>query len=157
VTTLILTRRIGERIMIGDHIVLTVLDADEVTESAKLGTSAPRDLAIQRQEARGPQTGVPAKVRPPRAPPRDPTKGWLVLERNVGEHIRIGHTVRLTVVGFDRTGAVRLGTDAPTTVGVHREEIYAKLQQQTAAATPQAPAVEPSVRPRRRRLSVESS
>lgn len=52
-----------------------------------------------------------------------------MLERSVGEHLWIGHDIRLTVVGFDRAGAVRLGTEAPSAVAVHREEIHARIQQ----------------------------
>ncbi|WP_342317197.1 carbon storage regulator [Lysobacter sp. FW306-1B-D06B] len=80
----------------------------------------------------------------------------MVLERSLGERVRIGHDIRLTVVGFDRAGAVRLGTEAPPDVAVHREEIYAKIQQQKAAVA-QAPATAPQVVYRRRRTPTGTS
>lgn len=135
-----------------NDIVLTVLDADEVAGSAKLGTRAPCVVALQPQEAHRRDSDRSAEVSPRRPYVRDPAMGWLVLERSVGEHLRIGHDIRLTVVGFDRAGAVRLGTEAPPAVAVHREEIYAKVQQQKAAAVVQRPATEPQVVYRRRRV-----
>lgn len=45
---LILTRRVGETICIGDTIKLTVLGVDG--NQVRLGTQAPRDVAIHRQE-----------------------------------------------------------------------------------------------------------
>jgi len=51
----------------------------------------------------------------------------LVLTRKLGEIIRVGDTVKITVLGV-RSGQVRLGIDAPPEVKVHREEIYARIQ-----------------------------
>ncbi|MEE9321320.1 MAG: carbon storage regulator CsrA [Granulosicoccus sp.] len=45
---LILTRRIDEKILIGDDIVLCVLDIEG--SRVKLGLEAPRDIAILREE-----------------------------------------------------------------------------------------------------------
>jgi carbon storage regulator len=45
---LILTRKSGEQIAIGDHIVITVLETKG--NQVKLGIDAPRDVTVHRQE-----------------------------------------------------------------------------------------------------------
>lgn len=46
----------------------------------------------------------------------------LILTREVGQSIKIGEDIKITVLRVD--GAqVRLGTDAPRSVPVHREEL----------------------------------
>jgi len=47
---LILTRRIGESIMIGDDITVTVLNIDG--GHIRLGVDAPKDVAVDREEIR---------------------------------------------------------------------------------------------------------
>lgn len=44
---LVLTRKFGERILIGDSIVITVLDG---RGKIKLGVEAPRDIPVHREE-----------------------------------------------------------------------------------------------------------
>jgi carbon storage regulator len=44
---LILTRRIGENIIIGDNIIIRVLDIDH---QVKLGIEAPKDISVHREE-----------------------------------------------------------------------------------------------------------
>lgn len=51
----------------------------------------------------------------------------LVLSRNVGDSIRIGEDIKLTILENDGT-QVRIGIDAPREVKVHREEIYQRIQ-----------------------------
>ncbi|WP_125614299.1 carbon storage regulator [Specibacter cremeus] len=46
---LVLTRKIGEKILIGDDIVLTILDGGR-GEGIRIGIDAPRDVAIHRSE-----------------------------------------------------------------------------------------------------------
>lgn len=46
----------------------------------------------------------------------------LILTCRVGESLMIGDDVTVTVLGVN-AGPVRLGTDAPQEVPVHREEI----------------------------------
>lgn len=46
---LVLTRKIGEKILIGDDIVLTILDGGR-GEGIRIGIDAPRDVKIQRSE-----------------------------------------------------------------------------------------------------------
>ncbi len=49
----------------------------------------------------------------------------LVLSRKVGERVRIGDDVVVTVVRIQGE-RIRLGIDAPREVAVHREEVYAR-------------------------------
>ena len=51
----------------------------------------------------------------------------LVLTRKKGEKIVIGENITITVVEI-RGDKVRLGIEAPKDVGVHREEIWVKIQ-----------------------------
>ena len=53
----------------------------------------------------------------------------LVLSRKVGEQIRIGDHMVITVVAI-RGDKVRLGITAPTEVPVHREEVYQAIQRE---------------------------
>ena len=53
----------------------------------------------------------------------------LVLTRKLGENIRIGDSVKITVLEV-RSGQVKLGIEAPSDVKVHREEIYARIQEE---------------------------
>lgn len=57
----------------------------------------------------------------------------LVLTRKLGELIRIGDKVKITVLEV-RSGQVKLGIEAPPEVKVHREEIYVRIQAETRAA-----------------------
>lgn len=45
---LILTRKVGESVVIGDKFVVTVLDTKG--SNAKLGIDAPKDVAVHREE-----------------------------------------------------------------------------------------------------------
>ena len=51
----------------------------------------------------------------------------LILTRRVGETLVIGDDVTITVLGV-RGNQVRVGVNAPKDVGVHREEIYQRIQ-----------------------------
>jgi len=57
----------------------------------------------------------------------------LVLTRKLGENIRIGDSVKITVWEV-RSGQVKLGIEAPPEVKVHREEIYARIQEENRRA-----------------------
>ncbi len=57
----------------------------------------------------------------------------LVLTRRTGEQIRIGDDVTVRVLEI-RRGQVRLSIDAPRSVAVHREEIYAQVQRENRLA-----------------------
>lgn len=51
----------------------------------------------------------------------------LVLSRRLGENIRIGDDIKVTVLEV-RGGQVKLGIEAPLAVQVHRQEVYARIQ-----------------------------
>ncbi len=57
----------------------------------------------------------------------------LVLTRKLGENIRIGDSIKITVLEV-RSGQVKLGIDAPPEVKVHREEIYVRIQEENRRA-----------------------
>lgn len=50
----------------------------------------------------------------------------LILTRRVGESLRIGDDVSVTVLGI-KGSQVRLGVNAPKSVPVHREEVYDRI------------------------------
>ena len=53
----------------------------------------------------------------------------LILTRRIGEVLRIGDDVKVSVLGS--TGSqIRLGIDAPREISVHREEIYNRIQEE---------------------------
>ena len=53
----------------------------------------------------------------------------LILTRRIGETIKIGSDIAVTVLGVNGN-QVRIGIAAPTTVAVHREEVYERLRAQ---------------------------
>ena len=50
----------------------------------------------------------------------------LILTRRVGESLRIGDDISVTVLGI-KGSQVRIGVDAPKTISVHREEVYDRI------------------------------
>lgn len=50
----------------------------------------------------------------------------LILTRRTGESVMIGDDINVTVLGV-KGNQVRLGVNAPRDVGVHREEVYQKI------------------------------
>lgn len=66
----------------------------------------------------------------------------LILTRRVGEAILIDGGVRLVVLGLDHQG-VRLGIEAPDSVGILREEIVQRIAEENirAGATEDAKAL----------------
>jgi carbon storage regulator len=54
----------------------------------------------------------------------------LILTRRVGETLMIGDDVTVTVLGVNGN-QIRLGITAPKSVAVHREEIYARIVQES--------------------------
>lgn len=53
----------------------------------------------------------------------------LILTRRVGESLMVGDEVTITVLGI-KGNQVRIGVNAPKEVGVHREEIYQRIQRE---------------------------
>jgi carbon storage regulator len=54
----------------------------------------------------------------------------LILTRRVGETVRIGHDITVTVLGVKGNQA-RLSIEAPKEVAVHREEIFERMKSET--------------------------
>ena len=50
----------------------------------------------------------------------------LLLTRRIGESLRIGDEVSVTVLGI-KGSQVRIGVNAPKSVSVHREEVYDRI------------------------------
>ncbi|MFP5440686.1 MAG: carbon storage regulator CsrA [Gammaproteobacteria bacterium] len=59
----------------------------------------------------------------------------LVLTRRVGEKIRIGDDVVITLLGV-RGNQYKVGIEAPKTVSVHREEIWQRIQDGDVVGAP---------------------
>jgi len=58
----------------------------------------------------------------------------LVLTRRRGEGVTIGPDIRVIVLGM-KAGQVRLGIEAPHTIEVHRDEVYARIQDENQLAS----------------------
>ena len=52
----------------------------------------------------------------------------LILTRRIGESLKIGDDIRVTVLGV-RGNQIRMGIHAPTEVPVHREEVYDRIRE----------------------------
>jgi len=58
----------------------------------------------------------------------------LILTRRIGEVLRIGDDVSITILGV-KGNQVRIGIDAPKDVAVHREEIYQRIKREQSQGT----------------------
>jgi carbon storage regulator len=59
----------------------------------------------------------------------------LILTRRVGESIKVGQDIIVTVLGVRGT-QVRVGISAPKDVAVHREEVTERIKQEHANEVP---------------------
>jgi carbon storage regulator len=59
----------------------------------------------------------------------------LILTRRVGESLKVGEHVTVTVLGI-KGNQVRVGIAAPKTVAVHREEIFERIKLEQATEAP---------------------
>ncbi|MBN9655907.1 carbon storage regulator CsrA [Halobacillus sp. GSS1] len=57
----------------------------------------------------------------------------LVLNRREGETVRVGDDITITVLGVEG-GQVKLGIEAPKSVGIHRQEVYEAIEKENAEA-----------------------
>lgn len=53
----------------------------------------------------------------------------LILTRRVGEALKIGDSIDITILGV-KGNQVRIGINAPKSVPVHREEIYSRIKEE---------------------------
>lgn len=83
---------------------------------------------------RGLRTGRHAGVGESRGGAQD----MLILTRKLGENIRIGDDVKITILDI-RGGQVKLGIEAPPHVSVHREEIYERIREENRRANEVSP------------------
>ena len=60
----------------------------------------------------------------------------LILTRKLGESIRIGDNIRITISDVKGT-QIRIGIEAPDDIIVHREEVYTMIQEQNKLAAKQ--------------------
>ena len=67
------------------------------------------------------------KSRPPKI--RLTAVAMLILTRRVGESLKIGEEVTVSVLGI-KGNQVRVGIAAPKSVAVHREEIFERIKQE---------------------------
>lgn len=70
----------------------------------------------------------------------------LILTRHIGETIKIGDDVTVTVLGV-KGGDIRIGINAPRDVAVHREEVYNRIRSQSGSTQDESP---PAVEQQRR-------
>lgn len=56
----------------------------------------------------------------------------LILTRRVGETLKVGNDIDVTVLGV-KGNQVRIGITAPKNVAVHREEIFERIQREAEA------------------------
>jgi carbon storage regulator len=57
----------------------------------------------------------------------------LILSRRIGEIIRIGPDIVVTILGVNGN-QVRFGIDAPKDVAVHREEVFERIKHERSIA-----------------------
>jgi len=62
----------------------------------------------------------------------------LILTRRVGETIKIGNDVAVTVLGV-KGNQVRVGVNAPKNVAVHREEIFERIRREQESDSSTSP------------------
>ena len=66
----------------------------------------------------------------------------LVLTRRIGETIRIGDDVSISILDV-QNGQVRVAIDAPREIPVHREEVYLAVQAENRQAADTARSADP--------------
>jgi len=69
----------------------------------------------------------------------------LILTRRVGETLKVGNDVDVTVLGV-KGNQIRIGIKAPKNVAVHREEIFERIQREAQLAQRTEPARSPSAK-----------
>jgi carbon storage regulator len=127
---LVLTRHVGESIMIGGEVEVHTVGIRSGT--VRLKVVAPRTIPVHRREV---FDSIQAGIAPIEAAPSAeavasrPVKpqGGLVLARSAGQSIMIGEDVELLVVEI-RPSTVKLRISAPKSVAVHRREVFDSIR-----------------------------
>jgi carbon storage regulator len=127
---LVLTRHLGESIMVGDEVEVQVVGIKSGT--VRLKVVAPRSIPVHRREV---FDAIRSGFAPPEPAPRlegtaprgGKPAGGLVLARMARESIMIGEDVEIAVVE-SRPSTVKLRISAPKSVPVHRREVYEALR-----------------------------
>jgi carbon storage regulator len=70
----------------------------------------------------------------------------LILTRRAGESIVIGDDIVVTVIEAGRD-VVRIGIDAPRSISVHRQEVYAEIARENELARGADAAAAPAIGP----------
>ena len=71
----------------------------------------------------------------------------LILSRKLGESIVIDETIRVKIMRVDGD-VVKVGIEAPTSVSVHRQEVYEEIQRSNQQALTKQSATLPKLAPR---------
>jgi carbon storage regulator CsrA len=105
VTVLIVGREIGQSVIIGDEIKVTVIQKDS---KLRLVIDSPTFFQIKKLE-KSSYSGAAKKKR----------------TQKIGETVLIGDQVRVSILQTE-SGLLRFAIDAPKEISVYREEIYMK-------------------------------
>ncbi len=138
---LVITRRVGERIRIGPSVILTAQGSGSGAALLEIITPLsitllPEGMKLQKESA-APDTA--GGTRRPEADMEAPgfvhgeTRPPVALMRAVDESLRIGAEIEVMVVSA-KNDVVKLGIKAPRHVQVLREEVFARIAEETAAA-----------------------
>lgn len=124
---LILSRTVGQSVLIGDGIQVTVLDVCE--NATRLGVSAPPEIPIHRKEMYDrllatedtPESFAGMNPKSPRTDKRLRAP-MLILVRRIGQSILIGDDIEVTLIRYGQADDVSLGIEAPRDVMIKRAE-----------------------------------
>ena len=108
------------------------------TVQKKVAPAEEQTRRAERDCARGVIRGPAKAARLPGRTLENYEGTMLLLTRKLGENIRIGDDVKITIVEV-KGNHVKLGIDAPPSVKVHREEIYERIQEENRRAQASKP------------------
>ena len=123
---LVLTRNLGETIIIDNNIAVTVLE--KASGGVKIGFNAPEEVPIYRDEMFA-KNAVKKDFPQKRKSFGD---GMLVLTRRIDDTVRIGNNVKVKVLSITHkphifTYEIKLGITAPKNILINRKEIQENL------------------------------